>query len=111
LLFGHYLSDEQLLAWAYQALTGRPDGSEGGAWDDDDPAPTPGSRERKRKLLVPTVEDILRAWLRNRVAFEEIDTILNIHDAKTTNLDDTAMKRFRVSLGLIKSSLGLEQPR
>ena len=112
LLFRHYLSDEQLLAWIYQALTGDSKGAEGGPWDDDKPKSPAGWRGRKRKHLVPTVEDILRAWLRNRAAFGEIREIMNIHDSNTSRSDNhPAMELFKKSLSLIEGSLGPEPPR
>jgi hypothetical protein len=82
LLLRQYLSDDQLLAWIYQALTGHSEGAEGGPWDEDGPHSAVNWRGRKRKGLAPTLEDMLRAWLKNRSAFEQIDEIIEIFESE-----------------------------
>ena len=106
LLLRQYLSDDQLLAWIYQALTGNSEGAEGGPWDEDGPHSTVNWRGRKRKGLAPTLEDMLRAWLKNRSAFDQIDEIIEIFESEGGQAGvGSPIVSFKASLGLIKQTL------
>ncbi|WP_342712556.1 hypothetical protein AAFG13_15675 [Bradyrhizobium sp. B124] len=105
LLLRQYLSDDQLLAWIYQALTGNSEGAEGGPWDDDDPHTSANWRSRKRKGLAPTLEDMLRAWLKNRSAFDQIDEIIEIFECGGQADGGSPIVSFKASLALIKQTL------
>lgn len=112
LLLRQYLSDDQLLAWIYQALTGNSEGAEGGPWDDDDPHAAATWRSRKRKGLAPTLEDMLRAWLRNRSAFDQIDEIIEIFESEGGQADiGSPIASFKASLALIKQTLNEPAPQ
>lgn len=106
LLLRQYLSDDQLLAWIYQTLTGNSEGAEGGPWDEDGPQPAANWRGRKRKGLAPTLEDMLRAWLKNRSAFDQIDEIIEIFESEGGQAGiGSSIVSFKASLGLIKQTL------
>jgi hypothetical protein len=106
LLLRHYLSDDQLLAWIYQTLTGNSEGAEGGPWDEDGPPSKANWRGRKRKGLAPTLEDMLRAWLKNRSAFDQIDEIIAIFESEGGQAGaGSSIISFKTSLGLIKQTL------
>lgn len=106
LLLRQYLSDDQLLAWIYQTLTGNSEGAEGGPWDEDGPNTSANWRGRKRKGLAPTLEDMLRAWLKNRSAFDQIDEIIAIFESEGGQaVAGSSIISFKASLGLIKQTL------
>jgi hypothetical protein len=106
LLLRQYLSDDQLLAWIYQALTGNSEGAEGGPWDEDGPHSAVNWRGQKRKGLAPTLEDMLRAWLKNRSAFDQIEEIIEIFESEGVQAGiGSPIVSFKASLGLIKQTL------
>lgn len=106
LLLRQYLSDDQLLAWIYQTLTGNSEGAEGGPWDEDGPHNSANWRGRKRKGLAPTLEDMLRAWLKNHSAFDQIDEIIEIFESEGGQTAvGSPIVSFKASLGLIKQTL------
>lgn len=107
-LLCEYLDDDQWFAWIYQTLTGSSEGAEGGAWDDPEKHGN-GARRGKRKSLAPTLEQLLRAWLKGRSSFEEVHKILAIRDVGTRV--GAAFDSFKKSLDLIEHSLnGKQQP-
>jgi hypothetical protein len=107
-LLCEYLDDDPWFAWIYQTLTGSSEGAEGGAWDDPEKHRT-GVRRRKRKSPAPTLEQLLRAWLKGRSSFEEVHKILAIRGAGASA--GAAFDSFKKSLDLIENSLnGKQQP-
>jgi hypothetical protein len=108
LLFGQYLDDENLLAWIRQSLTGGSGGSEGGPWTEDKRQPPIRRKGPRRKHdNAPTLEDVLRGWLRNRAVFAEIGEILNIHDTRPSKISSAStMLSFKKSVRMIQASLG-----
>jgi hypothetical protein len=107
-----YLSDDQLFAWIYQTLTDNSEGAEGGPWDEEKSHGPVNWRTRKHKNLAPTLEDLLRAWLKNRAAFSEVREIMAIADARGGKAGGAAaFVSFKESLNLIEHSLiGKQQP-
>lgn len=109
-VLSEYLGSRQMLSWIHSVLTGYTDGDEGGRWDDD-PARAP---MRPHKSLVthlglPTLEQALRMWLKDRSRFDEVDRILELRrssaagdqaDAEREHLD-----RFAMTWRVIRSSL------
>jgi hypothetical protein len=105
-LLGEYLDDDHLFAWIYQTLTDNSEGAEGGPWDGEQPH-SRVAWHGKRKNLAPTLEQLLRAWLKGRSSFEEIHKILAIRSAGAGSTFDS----FKKSLDLIEQSLiGKQQP-
>ncbi|MCC8950898.1 hypothetical protein H8A97_39025 [Bradyrhizobium sp. Arg62] len=103
LLLRQYLSDDQLLAWIHQTLTGNSEGAEGGPWDEDGPHPAAKWRGPKRKAPAPTLEDMLRAWLKNRSAFDQIDEIIEIFESGGGPAGTgSQIVSFKAALALIK---------
>jgi hypothetical protein len=107
LLFGQYLDDDNLLAWIRQSLTGGPGGAEGGPWPDGKRQPPIRRKGRRRHDNAPTIEDVLRGWLRNRMVFAEIEEIFEIHDTRPDKINSaSAMSSFKESVQKIMASLG-----
>lgn len=76
-VLGEYLGSRQMLTWIHTVLSGFSDGDEGGRWD----APRERGRSRSRStvgLELPTLEQTLRMWLRDRSRLDEVDKILKL---------------------------------
>ncbi|VXC99849.1 conserved hypothetical protein [Pseudomonas sp. 9AZ] len=72
-----YLGPRQMLAWIHDVLTGYANGDEGGAWDE--PMHTAKSTARKALAIgLPSMEQALRLWLKDRTKLDEVDRILAI---------------------------------
>jgi len=111
-LLGEYLADDQLFAWIYQTLTDNSEGAEGGPWDDEQKPHDKGTWRGKPKNLAPTLEQLLRAWLKGRSKFEAIHEILKIAETRgAETASGAAFVSFKGSLDLIERSLnGKVQP-
>lgn len=72
-----YLGPRQMLVWIHEVLTGYANGDEGGAWDE--PIHTAKSTARKAPVIgLPSMEQALRLWLKDRTKLDEVDRILAI---------------------------------
>jgi len=75
-LIAQYLDPRTFLMWLRSVLADEPARSTGGDWDTEAPAPSSGvinDRSIPEVGLMPTVEEILRAWARNSSAFASAD--------------------------------------
>ena len=109
-VLSEYLGSRQMLSWIHSVLTGYTDGDEGGRWDDD---PSRASKcphkSRVTHLELPTLEQALRMWLKDRSRLDEVDRILELRrrsiggdqaDAEREHLD-----RFATTWRVIRSGL------
>lgn len=75
-LIAEYLDPHTFLVWLRSVLTDRPATAAGGDWDAD-PATPGGGNGSDRSVpaldLIPTLEEILRAWARDSSAFAAAD--------------------------------------
>lgn len=75
-LIAEYLDPHTFLVWLRSVLADRPANAAGGDWDADPDAPgggDSGSRSVPAVDLIPTLEEILRAWARDSSAFASAD--------------------------------------
>jgi len=75
-LIAEYLDPHIFLAWLRSLLTEEPARSTGGDWDAENPTVailTPNSSQIVELGLMPTVEEILRAWVRDQESFLAAD--------------------------------------
>jgi hypothetical protein len=75
-LIAQYLDPRSFLLWLRSVLADEPAYAGGGDWDDDNGKhsdPRDGSRKPIDLGSLLTVEDILRAWARDRAAFAAVD--------------------------------------
>ena len=104
-VLGEYLGSSQMLTWIHSVLSGFSDGDEGGRWD--------GSREPSRgkgrsTSVLPTLEQALRLWLRDRSRLDEVDKILTLrrHAASETEESDMQeLERFASTWSVLRSGL------
>jgi hypothetical protein len=75
-LIAEYLDPHTFLVWLRSVLADRPANAAGGDWDADPDAPgggDGGGRSVPAVDLIPTLEEILRAWARDSSAFASAD--------------------------------------
>lgn len=88
-----YLGSRQMLSWIHSVLTGYTDGDEGGRWDDDPArAPKRPHKSRVAHLELPTLEQALRMWLKDRSRLDEVDRILELR-RRSTGSDQAEAER------------------
>lgn len=76
-LIAEYLDPHTFLVWLRSVLADRPANAAGGDWDEDIPSPPVDGNGKNRNIpaldLVPTIEEILKAWVRDSSAFASAD--------------------------------------
>ncbi len=81
-VLSEYLGPRQMLSWIHEVLNGYANGDEGGPWD----APrTKGGTRRKGAATVlglPSIDQALRMWLKDKSQLNEVDRILQIWTKK-----------------------------
>jgi hypothetical protein len=78
-----YLGPRQMLSWIHEVLNGFSDGDEGGAWDAPPRKARTASRGKAAVLGLPSIDQALRIWLKNKTQLEEVDRILKICSQKS----------------------------
>ncbi len=77
-VLSEYLGPRQMMTWIHDLLNGYSNGDEGGGWD----APTFKSIKPKYKpaviLGLPSIDQALRMWLKDKTKLDEVDRILQI---------------------------------
>ncbi|WP_374499725.1 hypothetical protein [Pseudoxanthomonas sp.] len=109
-VLSEYLGSRQMLSWIHSVLTGYSDGDEGGRWDDD---PTPAQKRHHKSqvthLELPTLEQALRMWLKDRSRLDEVDRILELRRRNTGTAQDDVereqLERFAATWRIIRSGL------
>lgn len=106
-VLSEYLGSRQMLTWIHTVLSGFSDGDEGGAWD----APREPGRGRIRTTAgfeLPTLEQALRMWLRDRSRLDEVDRILKLRNRGAAQAEDSAQQeldRFASTWDVIRTGL------
>jgi hypothetical protein len=79
-VLSEYLGSKQMLAWIHAVLSGYAGGDEGGAWDAKAHTPTQrgAARVALARLGLPTLEQALRIWLKDRQRLDEVAGILEM---------------------------------
>ena len=81
-VLSEYLGPRQMLSWIHDVLNGYANGDEGGAWD----APRAKGRPRGNGagivLGLPSIDQALRMWLKDKSQLNEVDRILQIWTKK-----------------------------
>lgn len=108
-----YLGPRQMLAWIHDVLTGYANGDEGGAWDE--PMHTTKSTARKALAIgLPSMEQALRLWLKDRTKLDEVDRILAIwQKRRATSVVDPKMEKhllqFTKTWGALRKGLAMHK--
>jgi len=77
-----YLGPRQMLSWIHEVLNGFSDGDEGGAWDAPPGKARSASRGNFAVLGLPSIDQALRIWLKDKTQLDEVDRILKICSQK-----------------------------
>lgn len=77
-----YLGPRQMLSWIHEVLNGYSDGDEGGAWDAEPSKVKRSSRGKATVLGLPSIDQALRMWLKDKTQLDEVDRILKICSQK-----------------------------
>lgn len=81
-VLSEYLGPRQMLSWIHEVLNGYANGDEGGDWK----APRATSRPRGKGAVtvlgLPSIDQALRMWLKNKPQLNEVDRILQIWTKK-----------------------------
>jgi hypothetical protein len=77
-----YLGQRQMLSWIHEVLNGYADGDEGGAWDRPPGKVKTASSGKAAVLGLPSIDQALRIWLRDKTQLDEVDRILKICNQK-----------------------------
>lgn len=73
-----YLGPRQMSSWIHDVLNGYSDGDEGGSWDAPRHKAPPGGRGATTILGLPSIDQALRIWLKDKTKLDEVDRILQI---------------------------------
>lgn len=83
-VLSEYLGPRQMMSWIHDVLNGYSDGDEGGRWD----APVFKSTKPRHGPAVifglPSIDQALRMWLKDRTKLKEVDRILQIWSNRRT---------------------------
>lgn len=109
-VLSEYLGSRQMLSWIHSVLTGYTDADEGGRWDDDPArAPIRLYKSQVTHLELPTLEQALRMWLKNRSRLDEVDRILELRRRSAggdqTDAEREHLERFATTWRVIRSGL------
>lgn len=77
-----YLGPRQMLSWIHEVLNGYSDGDEGGAWDAQAGKAKSTSRGKATVLGLPSIDQALRMWLKDKMQLDEVDRILKISEQR-----------------------------
>jgi hypothetical protein len=77
-----YLGPRQMLSWIHEVLNGYSDGDEGGAWDAHQSRAKNTPRGKANVLGLPSIDQALRMWLKDKTQLNEVDRILKICDQR-----------------------------
>jgi hypothetical protein len=90
-VLSEYLGSRQMLTWVHTVLSGFSDGDEGGAWDALR-EPGRGRTRARTDSELPTLEQALRMWLRDRSRLDEVDRILKLRHHSAAQADQSAQQ-------------------
>lgn len=81
-VLSEYLGPRQMLSWIHEVLNGYANGDEGGPWDA--PRAKGGTRRKEGATVLglPSIDQALRMWLKDRSQLNEVDRILQIWTKK-----------------------------
>ncbi|MDD9985477.1 MAG: hypothetical protein OXQ31_04310 [Spirochaetaceae bacterium] len=89
-----YLGARGVLSWIRDVLDDAMETDGGGAWDDETERHLPGGPPRGTFAFdMPTVEQVLRAWVRDPDRLANVDRILNAVAIDTSQAEDDAEAR------------------
>jgi len=77
-----YLGPRQMLSWIHEVLNGYSDGDEGGVWDDPPNKVKKSSNITTKVLGLPSIDQALRMWIKDKTQLDEVDRILKICDQR-----------------------------
>lgn len=108
-----YLGPRQMLAWIHDVLTGYSNGDEGGSWDDQLKKPLVSSAPA---IGLPSLEQALRLWVKDRSRLDEVDRILALWQQRKTTVQtdpkmEEQMQRFARTWGALRSGLAMYKRR
>ena len=87
-----YLGPRQMMSWIHEVLSGYSNGDEGGLWD----APLFKSTKLRHGPVVilglPSIDQALRMWLKDKAKLNEVDRILQIWMCRTKASTSTGSK-------------------
>lgn len=104
-VLSEYLGSGQMLTWIHSVLSGFSDGDEGGPWDARRPS---GRHKLKARFELPTLEQALRMWLRDRSRLDDVDRILKLRRHSAAQENDPAQQelaRFASTWEVIRTGL------
>jgi hypothetical protein len=92
-----YLGPRQMLSWIHDVLHGFANGDEGGPWDWPRLKTKPAGHNTKTVLGLPSIDQALRMWLKDRTQLDEVDRILQLwahrSASSTPGQDDTEVEK------------------
>jgi hypothetical protein len=118
-VLSNYLGPRQMLSWIHHVLNGYSNGDEGGAWDVPRSKATPPRRGPTTVLGLPSIDQALRMWLRDKSQLDEVDRILQIWTKKRKTLSaqndeekdvEIHLQRFSRSWHTLRKGLRKDMP-
>jgi hypothetical protein len=73
-----YLGPRQMSSWIHDVLNGYSDGDEGGPWDSSRQISPPAGKGATTIFGLPSIDQALRIWLKDKSKLDEVDRILQI---------------------------------
>ena len=77
-VLGEYLGPRQMSSWIHDVLNGYSDGDEGGPWDTPRKKALPTGKGASVMLGLPSIDQALRMWLKDKSKLDDVDRILQI---------------------------------
>ncbi len=77
-VLSEYLGPRQMSSWIHDVLNGYSDGDEGGSWDTPRHKAPPAHKGAAAILGLPSIDQALRIWLKDKSKLDEVDRILQI---------------------------------
>lgn len=107
-VLGEYLGARQMLTWIHTVLNGWNDGDEGGPWDGG--ADACGGRQGAPgyDASLPSLEQVLRMWLRERHRLGQVDRILalrRVSESQESDDDQRELARFTSTWKVLRAGL------
>ncbi len=119
-VLSHYLGPRQMLSWIHEVLYGYSDGDEGGAWDEQPKKSTQLTIKKSTIQGLPSIDQALRLWIKDKKKLDEVDRILKICDqtrkVETLNLTqdeklvNVHLRKFSRSWHILRKALREDMP-